>query len=330
MGQVLHGSATTTEAIRRAIQHSEASLRALAKRYGINQKTVAKWKRRTSVADVPTGPKEPRSTVLSIEDEAVVVAFRRHTLLPLDDCLYALQATIPHLTRSSLHRCLQRHGISRLPEVDGDKPDKRKFKSYPIGYFHIDIAEVRTQEGKLHLFVAIDRTSKFAFVELHEKATTRVSGDFLRRLLEAVPYKVHTVLTDNGIQFTTPGAGGSAVPEILDALANGELFRAHAFELACAKAGIDHRTTKPKHPWTNGQVERMNRTIKDATVKRFHYEDHDQLRRHLTNFVSAYNFGRRLKTLEGLTPYEFICKRWSSEPHRFISDPLQQMPGLNI
>jgi hypothetical protein len=133
MGQVLHGSATATEAIRRAIQHSEASLRTLAARYGINQKTVAKWKRRTSVADVPTGPKEPRSTVLSVEDEAVVVAFRRHTLLPLDDCLYALQATIPHLTRSSLHCCLQRHGISRLPDVAGDKPDKRKFKSYPIG-----------------------------------------------------------------------------------------------------------------------------------------------------------------------------------------------------
>src|SRR5215210_175386 len=126
MGQVLHGSATTTEAIRRAIQHSEASLRALAKRYGINQKTVAKWKRRTSVADVPTGPKQPRSTVLSVEDEAVVVAFRRHTLLPLDDCLYALQATIPHLTRSTLHRCLRRHGISRLPEVDGDRPGKKR------------------------------------------------------------------------------------------------------------------------------------------------------------------------------------------------------------
>ncbi|MGY3333474.1 hypothetical protein ACVILI_006551 [Mesorhizobium sp. USDA 4775] len=95
--------------------------------------------------------------------------FRRYTLLPLDDCLYALQATIPHLTRSSLHRCLQRHGIGRLPDVEGDKPAKRKFKSYPIGYFHIDIAEVRTEQGKLHMFVAIDRTSKFAFVELHEK-----------------------------------------------------------------------------------------------------------------------------------------------------------------
>ena len=211
MGQVLHGGATTTEAIRRAIRHSQASLRALAKRYGINQKTVAKWKQRTSVADLPTGPKQARSTVLSVEEEAVAVAFRQHTLLPLDDCLYALQATIPHLTRSSLHRCLQRHGISRLPNVDGDKPDKQRFKSYPIGCLHIDVAEVRTEQGKFHLFVAIDRTSKFAFVELHEKATTRVSADFLGRLLAAVPYKVHTVLTDNGSQFTAPGSGGSAV-----------------------------------------------------------------------------------------------------------------------
>ena len=149
MGQVHHGSATTTAAIRRAIQHSQASLRALAKRYGVNQKTVAKWRKRTSHADLPTGPREPRSTVLSIEEEAVVVAFRRHTLLPLDDCLYALQPTIPHLTRSSLHRCLQRHGISRLPDTDGNKPQRSRFKRYPIGFFHIDIAEVRTEQGKL-------------------------------------------------------------------------------------------------------------------------------------------------------------------------------------
>ena len=147
MGQVLHRSATTTEAIRRAIQNSQESLRTLAKQYGINQKTVAKWKKRTSVADLPTGPKEVVSTVLSIEEEAIIVAFRRHTLLPLDDCLYALQATIPHLTRSSLHRCLQRHDISRLPEIEGDKPAKQNFKSYPIGYFHIDLAEVQTAEG---------------------------------------------------------------------------------------------------------------------------------------------------------------------------------------
>src|SRR6202167_6465917 len=179
MGQVLHGCATTTEAIRRAIQNSQESLRALSKRYGINPKTVSKWKQRGSVADLPTGPKEPKSTSLSLEDEAIIVAFRKHTLLPLDDCLYSLQATIPHLTRSSLHRCLQRHDISRLPEVQDGKIAKHKFKIYPIGYFHIDIAEVRTQQGRLYLFVAIDRTSKFAYTELHEKATTRVAADFL-------------------------------------------------------------------------------------------------------------------------------------------------------
>ena len=329
MGQVLHGSATTTEAVRRAIQHSQESLRALSKRYGINQKTVAKWKKRGSVSDLPTGPKEPKSTVLSIEEEAIIVTFRRHTLLPLDDCLYALQATLPHLTRSSLHRCLQRHGISRLPEVEGDKPDKRKFKTYPIGYFHIDIAEVRTEAGKLYLLVAIDRTSKFAFVELCEKATTRVAADFLRALIKAVPYKVHTVLTDNGTHFTTPGNKSSAAPDIKLALTAGETFRAHAFELACAQNDIDHRLTKPKHPWTNGQVERMNRTLKDATVKRYYYETHDQLRAHLADFVAAYNFARRLKTLKGLTPYEYICKTWSKEPERFTLDPHHRMPGLN-
>src|SRR5919206_2657107 len=200
MGQVLHGSARTTAAVRRAIQHSQESLRCLARRHGINPKTVAKWKKRTSIQDQPTGPKRPRSTVLTLE-EAIVVAFRRHTLLRLDDCLYALQPSIPHLTRSSLHRCLQRHGIARLPDTEGDKPRCSRFKAYPIGFFHIDIAEVHTEEGRLYLFVAIDRTSKFAFAQLHEKATRRIAADFLRALVAAVPYTIHTVLTDNGTQF---------------------------------------------------------------------------------------------------------------------------------
>jgi transposase InsO family protein len=320
MGQILHGSATTTEAVRRAIQHSQASLRTLARRYGINQKTVAKWKRRSSVADLPTGPREPRSSVLSIEDEAIVVAFRRHTLLPLDDCLYALQATIPHLTRSSLHRCLQRHGIGRLPELGDDTSVKKKFKSYPIGFFHIDIAEVQTAEGKLYLFVAIDRTSKFAFVQLVDKANRVTASAFLTALVKAVPYKIHTVLTDNGIQFRLP-------PRYADGPT--ARFVTHMFEMRCRENGIEHRFTRINHPWTNGQVERMNRTIKEATVQRYHYDSHAQLERHLNDFVDAYNFGRRLKTLKGLTPYEFICKAWTAQPERFILNPLQQMPGLN-
>ncbi len=318
MGQVRHGSATTTYAVRAAIQRSQASIAGLSRELGINPKTVAKWRKRQTVEDQKTGPKEPRSTVLSAEEEAVVIAFRCHTLLPLDDCLYALQPTIPHLTRSSLHRCLQRHGISRLPNMDGDKPKKQRFKRYPIGFFHIDIAEVRTAEGKLFLFVAIDRTSKFAVAQLVEKADRKTAWEFLERLLEAVPYRIHTILTDNGIQFAEQPRNR-----------NTAYSRQMRFDMICEANGIEHRLTKPNHPWTNGQVERMNRTIKDATVKRYHYDSHDQLRGHIADFLDAYNCARRLKTLSGLTPYEYICKIWTSEPDRFIVDPIHQMTGLN-
>jgi len=315
MGQILHGSAKTTAAVRRAIQDSQESLIVLAKRYDINPKTVAKWRARKSVEDRKTGPKTPRSTVLSPEEEAVIVAFRKHTLLPLDDCLYALQATIPHLTRSSLHRLLVRHGISRLPDVDGDKPKRKKFKSYPIGYLHIDIAEVRTEDGKLYMFVAIDRTSKFTYVELHPRMTKMIAAEFLRQTITALPYKIHTILTDNGIQFTNRKKDTTAFE--------------HIFDRVCRENDIEHRLTKIGHPWTNGQVERMNRTIKDATVKRYYYDTHDQLKSHLSDFINAYNYARRLKTLKGLTPYEYICKIWTEDPKRFTLNPIHQMPGLN-
>lgn len=103
----------------------------------------------------------------------------------------------------------------------------------------------------------------------------------------------------------------------------------HIFDRVYEEYEIEHRLAKVKHPWTNGQVERLNRTIKEATVKRFHYDDHAQRKTHLGGFIDAYSFGRRLKTLKGVTPYEFICKKWTSEPDRFIINPIHQMPGLN-
>ena len=99
------------------------------------------------------------------------------------------------------------------------------------------------------------------------------------------------------------------------------------FDMICEANGIEHRLTKPNHPWTNGQVERMNRTIKEATVRRFHYESHDQLRTHLADFLAAYNFADASRR-SAVSPYEHICKIWTSEPDRFILDPILQMPGL--
>src|SRR3954453_5095208 len=320
MGQVLHGSATTTEAIRRAIQHSKESLRALSRRYGINQKTVRKWKARSSVVDRRTGPKEPRSTVLSIEEEAVIVGFRRHTLLPLDDCLYALQPTIPHLTRSSLHRCLQRHGSAVLLK---SKATSRQRKSSSL----IRSASSTSTSPKCRR-ARESPPSSWRSTELRSSPSSNLPKKPIvlphrpswSPWSKAVPYKIHTVLTDNGIQFRLPPRQANAP---------NARYMSHMFALRCREHGIEHRFTKINHPWTNGQVERMNRTIKDATVKRYHYDDHDQLRRHLADFVAAYNFARRLKTLKGLTPYEFVSKCWTSEPDRFKLNPLHQMPGLN-
>lgn len=315
MGQILHGCATTTAALRGTIQHSQESLSSMASRYHINVKTVAKWRKRNNVKDSPMGPRQPRSTVLTAEQESMIVAFRRQTLLPLDDCLYALQPSIPHLTRSSLHRCLQRHGISRLPDIEGDKSPKKKFAKYPIGYFHIDIAEVNTEEGRLYLFLAIDRTSKFAYAELHSDQTRNTACRFLRQLIAVVPYRIHTILTDNGIQFTNRKKDKWAF--------------IHLFDRICRQHEIEHRLTKVNHPWTNGQVERMNRTIKEATVKRYYYETHQQLKEHLKLFLTAYNFARRLKTLSGLTPYEHIVKCWQNNKERFKINPNHYTLGLN-
>ena len=120
----------------------------LATRHGINPKTVAKWRERTTVTDAAMGP-TPASTVLPVEQEAMAMTFRQYTLLPLGNCLYALQGPIPRRSRSALPRCFQRHGISRLPlSGDGKSPPKKKFKNYPIDYLHIDFAEVQTAEVK--------------------------------------------------------------------------------------------------------------------------------------------------------------------------------------
>ena len=180
--------------------------------------------------------------------------------------------------------------------------------------------------------MAIDRTSKFAFVKLVPKAGKMAAAQFLRKLIEAVPYRVHTVLTDNGVQFAAFGAVLRFTNQASDRYA----FH-HIFDRVCDENEIEHRKTKVNHPWTDGQslprtrsgVERMNRTIKEATVRRYHYGSHEQLRSHLTDFISAYNYARRLKTLRGLTPLEFVSKCWTEQPERFRFNPAHHTTGPN-
>ena len=207
------------------------------------------------------------------------------------------------------------------------------------------------------MFAAIDRTSKFAIVRLYEQADRPTAVTFLQTVLEAVPYKINIILTpsrrlranacramDNGIQFAEQPRNRNTV-----------ISRLSRFDMICNANEIEHRLTKPNHPWSHedqktirgivflngGQVERIpltvcgqtvagqrNRTIKEATVQRYHYDDHEQLRRHLDLFVDTYNHARRLKTLKGLTPAQFIWKQWQSNPELFYEDPCHLTSGL--
>ncbi len=185
MAQLLHGSATTTTRTRGEIQASDQPAAALARRYGVNRETVPKWRRREGVADAPMGARERRSTVLSEVEEAAVVAFRVQTCLVLDHVVAALRPSVPGLTRSSAHRALQRHGVSRLPRAA--PPHRGQFAACEIGYFHLDIAELRTAREKAYLFVAVDRTSRIAFARVYRRATSLVAAAFLKVLARGVP-----------------------------------------------------------------------------------------------------------------------------------------------
>jgi transposase-like protein len=319
MAPGLHGSARTTPRVRAELQASQEATRALAIRYGLNEKTVAKWRKRTTTADQPMGPSQPRSTVLTEAEEAIIVEFRRRTLLPLDDVLGCLRESIPKLTRSALHRCLVRHGISRLPQDNENASKRGRFAETRIGYVHIDHCELRLAEGKLHMFLAIDRVSKFTYVAFFDAATKMNGAAFLREVIAAFPYAIHTVLTDNGMAFADlPKNRGGPTRRWLGV---------HIFDRVCRENGIEHRLTKPYHPWTNGQAERMNRTVKDATIKVFHYPDVESLKAHVLAFVMAYNFAKHLKRLQWRTPFQAICEAWTKDPAPFKINPHHLIPG---
>jgi transposase InsO family protein len=318
MAGLLHGSARTTPRMRAELQASQEATRVLAARYGLNPKTVAKWRKRTTTADQPMGPKRPRSTTLTEAEEAIIVEFRRRTLLPLDDVLGCLRECIPTLTRSALHRCLVRHGLSRLPKTEETTSKRKRFAETKIGYVHIDHCELRLAEGKLHLFLAIDRVSKFTHVAFFDAATKMNGAAFLREVVAVFPYAIHTVLTDNGMAFAD-------LPKYRDGPT--ATWMGHIFDRVCREHGIEHRLTKPYHPWTNGQAERMNRTVKEATVKAFHYPDLDALEAHVLAFVRACNFAKHLKALRWRTPFQAVLDAWATEPSIFKINPHHLIPG---
>ena len=292
--------------IRQAIRDSGESLRVLARRFGVNPKTVAKWKQRESLADLPRGPKFGQNRKLSDEEQGIIVRFREHTLLPLDDCLYALQARIPHLTRSSLHRCLQRHGVSRLP-ADMASDGANGPSAPALGDVQIELSCVRAHDGSHYLFNALEQASKFVFVDMCASGDETSAAAFLTEVAQRSPFIIRRVLTSDAEPFVAAG-------------------RETGFGRACRSLGIEHCLIPDADPWTRHSGVRIGRMVQDSvTFTSKHY-----LAGLLEDFVHAYNFRRKLKTLRGRTPHAFLCSAWQDRPEQFRRDPHHDLAGLEI
>ena len=295
-------------------------------------------------ADVGRGsedrPQTVRSTVLSDAEAAIIVAFRRHTLLPLDDCLWALQATIPHLSRSSLHRCFTRHGISRLPELDGDKPTRKRFKPYPLGHVHIDLAELRTAEGKLHLFIAIDGQETIDPTPERDASSRPQRRPDVEVRLRRARRSGHDADCHS---FPRSLGGRRSLPHPHRAHRQRQSVRRPAQKSAGLYRDAPAPSVRPglRRAWHRAQAH-TSQSSQDQRASRAN-EPHDQTRhrqaissrRPPTTAPAARQLRQRLQCrpstegAQGSALCELICHRWQTQPERFNPNPVHQMPGLN-
>ena len=192
MKKPLHKRATTTRKIRRLIQNSPESNPALAQRWGVNVKTIAKWKTRETVDDAPFQQKRHGRLALTPLNEAILLFFRKGGQLPLDDCFRTLQSLIPALTRSNLYRCLKRNKVHQLYKKI--KPSEKKKQSETQGIVYGTILTIKTQDTELSVQLAIERRSKYVHVEF-QRGTPQNQEDI--RFLKPLPFHLNTFEQDD-------------------------------------------------------------------------------------------------------------------------------------
>src|SRR4051812_14047333 len=201
---------------------------------------------------------------------------------------------LPHLNRDAVYRILKAEGLGRLPPADRARRSHSRFKDYDLGFIHVDIhvdvkhlPKLRTSNGesrKRYLYVAIDRASRFVHLAVKDDETERSAVAFLKEAVQAFPFQVTHVLTDRGSCFTADG-----------------------FEAACQSLGVEHRTTRPYTPRTNGMVERFNGRIQ-REVLGITVASHRDLETLLRGFNQAYN-ARRQRVLKGRSPERVVSER---------------------
>jgi transposase InsO family protein len=294
----IHPKARTTPAVRAEIARSQEPTGILAQRYGVSTETIRKWRKR-GPQDCQDRSSRPHKLPWKAteEERAIVCALRRATGFALDDLTFVVSHFLPHLNRDAVYRILKAEGLGRLPPADRARRSYSRFKDYDLGFVHVDVKhlpKLRTQDGqsrKRHLYVAIDRASRFVHLAVKDDETKRSAVAFLKEAVQAFPFQVTHVLTDRGSCFTADG-----------------------FERACQRLGVIHRKTRPYTPKTNGMVERFNgriqREVLGITV--YSYRDLETL---LRGFNQAYN-GRRQRVLKGRSPEMVVHERLGALPAR--------------
>lgn len=304
---LLHKNAKTNYLIRQEIQQSSLSISELAHQYNLSWITAKKWKTRDSLEDVSSAPCKTRTT-LTKEQEDMIIFERKQYKKNIYDIYLALKPNIPDIYPVKIYRCLSRYGLSTLPKELVDAEVKiKKFKKYVIGYLHIDVLYApKINKKRRYIFTCIDRVSKIAYLWITDKKTKEMGAKFLEKVLKYYPYPIHYILTDNGLEFCYNA-----------------LFRKtkkiHPFVNVCKKHNIQHRTIKFRHPWNNGMVERFNGKVKQNVIRRYIFENIEDLEDKLINYLNKYNFEIKLKQLNFMTPSEYLQKVTSFFIQRIVT-----------
>lgn len=319
----IHPNATTTPRIRRQIQQSDLPVAQLAQKYSVGERTIRRWKKRDSIQDKSSSLRR-LPTTLTPDQEWIVVELRRTLLLPLDDLLHVAREFVhPELSRAALGRLLRREGISKLSEMipSEQKTAHKQFKDYDPGFLHVDIKylpQMPDEIARSYLFVAIDRATRWVFIEIYPEKTAACAADFMERLQQACPFKIQKVLTDNGTEFTDRFTRQRTQNEAENMNMRTSKNSTHAFEHYCCEHGIEHRLTRPYTPKTNGMVERFNGRIA-TLLKTTRFKSSTELHQILRSYHQTYLSCFRQRVLNGQTPCEKVEQYRKSHPHLFLS-----------
>ena len=314
----LHKNATTTPAVRAAIQQASGTISELAEQFHVSPRTIARWKARDGVHDASHTPHRLQTTLNAAQEE-LVIYLRTHLRLPLDDLLAVIHEFIePAMSRSALDRLLRRRGHSRLPAPERPKPEAKPFKAYEPGYVHVDVKylpQMADETARRYVFVAIDRATRWVFIAIKKNRTAVSARAFLRELAKAAPFRIRTLLSDNGTEFTDRLFGKKARQP------SGE----HEFDRLCQALGIEHRLTKPKTPQTNGMVERFNGRLSQV-LRSHHFVNGQALGTTLRRHVWLYNEHLPQKNLNHRTPMQAMKQWHRTRPDLFARKPVNH-PG---